>query len=366
MAYPMLAAADSTYVIGPNIHNVLIARELLKRGFKVCFITHGNGGKPVEKIDGIEIIKVYSELDAYRMGRFSKALEIWKALKAARADIYYQQEGAFCLPSVFCRRHGKKSVTCIASDAWVSDLGDWFKRKFSGFQLFNRLSYELETRLADAVIVMNEYQLKMLKKNFSRDGLIIRHHIPLTSGAKSAKKHPPLVIWVGTVNEIKQPGLFVKLAEAVPQADFELIGGYFPEGKQDYERLKEAAQKAGNCTLVGFIPFQAINEYFARAAILVNTSRTEAYPPFAFLQAWMHYTPVVSLHDNSEEILTRHEMGLHSGSFEKLVEDVRSLVEDESLRQRLGENGRRYVEQYYDPHKIIGQYVDLFNGMMSK
>ena len=365
-AYPMLSSVDSTYVIGSNIHNVLLAKELLKHGFKICFITCGNENKSIEYINGIEIIKVYSQKESYHLSYLSKISAIWKAMKTARADIYYQQEGAAIITSIFCKIHRKKLVICIGSDAWVSSLSDWINHKFNGFALFNRLSYELDIRMANEVIVMNEYQNKQMKRNFRKEGSVIRHHIPMANSEPPHKNEHPTIIWVGTVTRIKQPELFLKLAESLPQARFQLIGGYFPAEKEFYEKLRQISKNIPNCELVGFVPFKDINKYYERAAILVNTSKVEAYPPFAFIQAWMNYSPVVSLNDNAEEILTRNNLGFHSGCFERLITDVNSLIDNPELRTQMGENGRGYVELYYNPASIIKKYVELFKGQLKK
>jgi glycosyltransferase involved in cell wall biosynthesis len=116
------------------------------------------------------------------------------------------------------------------------------------------------------------------------------------------KATPPIVLWVGAMAEVKQPELFVKLAEAIPEARFQMIGGH--SGNQElYDKIKETSKRISNFEFLGVIPFDKINEYFSRASISVNTSMFEAYPPYAAMQAWMNHTPVVSLGDNSDEII---------------------------------------------------------------
>ena len=81
------------------------------------------------------------------------------------------------------------------------------------------------------------------------------------------------------------------------------------------------------------------------------------------MQAWMNYTPVVSLGDNSDEVICRYNMGFHSKMFNQLVEDVKTLLKNEKLREEMGVNGRKYVESEHDITDIIREYIKLFNHL---
>lgn len=165
---------------------------------------------------------------------------------------------------------------------------------------------------------------------------------------------------------VKQPELFLKLARAIPQGTFQMVGGYSPASKQEldtYNQIREDSQRIPIFSASGYIPFDQIGEYFSRAALLVNTSGIEGFP-YAFIQAWMNYTPVVSLNSDPDEIICRHNLGFHSKTFEQLVQDVKTLLENEPLRQQMGENARQYVEENHDIKNIVNQYVEVFNELV--
>jgi glycosyltransferase involved in cell wall biosynthesis len=166
---------------------------------------------------------------------------------------------------------------------------------------------------------------------------------------------------VGAMAEVKQPELFVRLAEAIPEVRFQMIGGH--SGNQEfYDRIKDATKRISNFEFLGVIPFDEINEYFSRASILVNTSMFEGFP-HAFIQAWMHYVPVVSLNADPDELLCKNGLGFHSKTFGQLIEDVKTLLKDETLREEMGVNGRKYVEREHDITNIIREYIKLFNSI---
>ena len=362
-AYPLLSGKDSKNVIGTDVHQVILARELIKHNFKITFTTYNEGVTPVGYIDGMEIIKIHEDTYQLRMlNIILRVFRIWNAMRKAKADIYFHHGGAAGVGSFFCRVVKKKFVCHIGSDARVNrELIARETKEFSRY-IFNLCTFGdwLDIKLADVIIVQNEYQREMLKKNFGKDGVLIKKPFPRTMREIPEKANPPIVLWVGAVAEVKQPELFVKLAEAIPEARFQMIGGH--SGNQEfYDRLKAKSKRIPNFEFLGVIPFDKINEYFSRASILVNTSMFEAYPPYSAMQAWMNYTPVVSLGDNLDEVIRRYNMGFHSKTFDQLVEDVKALLKNEKLMEEMGVNGRAYVEREHDLAHIVIEYIELFN-----
>ena len=364
-AYPLLSGENPKNILGPDVFQVLLAKELIKHNFKVTFITHNESGAPIEYIGGIEIINI--RRDNYRLSKINTVLNIlrtWNAMRKANVDIYIQRGGIAGFFSPFCKLMNKKYICQIASDAPVNR--ELIDRKTKEFNLskysIGTFGYWLDIKLADAVIVQNEYQRAMLKKNFGEEEcVLIKKPVPLTEWGMPEKANPPIVLWIGSMADVKQPESFVKLAEAIPEGRFQMIGGCSPYNQEFYNGIKEKSKRIPNFEFLGVIPFREVNEYFSRASILVNTSMFEAYPPYAFIQAWMNYTPVVSLGDNSDEIICRYNLGFHSKTFQQLVEDVKILLRDEQLREELGRNGRQYVEKEHDIKKIIAKYIELFD-----
>ena len=353
-AYPLLAGKSIKRITGPDVHTTLLAKELLKHNFEITFITYSDGGVPVEYIDGIRVIKTYRK-DAY-LNEVLKAFYIWRAMKKANAPIYYHHGGAAGVVSLFCRTMGRKLVWHIAHDKFVT-------RAPGNFPLLDRFSSWLDIKLADVIIALNEFQKRTLKEKFGKDSLLIKNHLILTKQGAVKKAKPAIVLYVGAMAKMKQPELFIRLAEAIPEARFQMIGG--PSDLNYYNKIKELSAKIPNLEFLGFVPFNEGNEYFSRAAVLVNTSKGESYPPYVFVQAWMHSTPVITLNNNpdTDEIMHRYKLGLHSKSFDQLVEDVKTLLKDEALREEMGVNGREYVEREHDINKIIGKHIEVFKQL---
>ena len=364
--YSLLSEKNPKVIGGPDIHLFLLIKELIKHDFKISIIVHDDGGAPVEYIDGIEVIKIHK--DAYRLKILNIVLElfrIWFAMRKAKARIYIHRGGVAGAVSPFCRLTGRKFIYSIASGALVNrelvtrKIKEFSRSRFS----LGAFGNWLDIKLADAIIVQNEYQKEMLKKNFGKDSLLIKTPFPLTERGMPEKANPPIVLWVGAMAEVKQPELFVKLTEAIPEARFQMIGGH-PASKQElYDRIKESSKRISNFEFLGVVPFHEVNEYFSRASILVNTSMFEGFP-HAFIQAWMNYAPVVSLNTDPDEIICRHNMGFHSETFQQLVEEVKTLLKNEALREEMGVKGRKYIESEHDITNIIEKYIEVFDCVM--
>lgn len=353
-AYPLLAKKNMAFAGGASVQQVILAEELVKYNFEVSFITYTDGKSHIEQIGNIKVIKVYKREDAPTLSFLVKALHIWRAMKEANADIYFHESGAAGVVSLICCLTRKQFVRYISSDAEVD------KKMSEYIGRIGRLCNWLDIKLADAVIAQSEFQKKMLKESFGRDALIIRNAFPLSNQKMPEKINPLIVLWVSTMREIKQPELFLKLAEAIPEGRFQIIGGVEDNNPTLYNNIRENADRISNIHFVGFVPFHEIDQYFEQASIFVNTSKYEGFPN-TFIQAWMHYMPTVTLNADPDGLICKTKIGFHSKTFNQMVEDVKTLLKDEQLREEMGRDARQYVEQEHDITKIINHYIKVFD-----
>lgn len=355
-SYPLLRGENLGYAGGAEVQQVILARELVKHNYEVTFITYSDGQPSTECVGDIDVIKVYKREDVTNLSLLAKAWAVWKAMKKADADIYFYEAGAAGVVPIFCFLRRRKFIHYISSDANVSrELAPPNER------FYHRVANWLSIKLANVVVCQSEFQRKKLADNFGREGLIIKNAFSIFEEPVPEKAKPPIVLWVATIYEVKQPELFLKLAEAIPEARFQMIGG--PSSSLEfYNRVKESATRIPNLEFLGFVPFHEIGEYFKRASILVNTSKYEGFSN-TFIQAWMDYVPVVSLHSDPDGIIGKYKLGFHSKTLEQLVEDTKILLANQVLREEMGENGRRYVEREHDIADVVGKYMEVFTRL---
>lgn len=353
-AYPTLSQTNIRLVGGAEVQQTLLAKELLNNGFNVSFIVSDYGQKQIEVFNGIKIFKTYPS-DARPRFRVYKLRSIWKALNQANADIYYQRSlsALTAIIAFFCFLKKRKFVYALSSEMNVD--GTFIKE----VKFYYACLYKLGIKNADCIISQTKNQRELLKKNFNRDSIIIKTGYAIPND-KTNKITPPIILWVGTMKKkIKQPELFLKLARAIPNAKFQMIGGPMQRDQQYYEEIKKSASKIPNLDFVGFMPPHEVNQYFDQASLFVNTSPKEGFPN-TFIQSWVRYVPVVSLNVDPDDIICKNKLGFHSKTFDQMVTDIKLLLKDERLREEMGMNGRKYVEQEHNIKKIVKKYIKLF------
>ncbi len=360
-AYPLLKNKKENIknVIGPDIDQITLANELNKEGYKITIITHNEGGPPEELINNIRVIKIYSP--ASKINLFSKITYLWNAFKKSDADIYFHYGDSSGILSIFAYLTGKKSVYKIASDVLldrnliINEIKEFKDSKFNSRSIGNWI----EIKFSNAVCLQNQYQLKMLKKRYNKNGKIIKSHLEIKTVDLDKKSDIPLVLWIGSMAEVKQPWLFIELAKMMPSVKFQMIGGYQGDPAL-YNEMKRKAEELKNFEFLGVVPFEEIDYYYNKAWVLVNTSMFEGFPN-AFLQAWMNYMPVLSINANPDEVITNYKLGFYSRNLEQLKEDLSTLLDDDELIKEMGINGRKYVEKNHDIKNILPEYIELFN-----
>lgn len=172
------------------------------------------------------------------------------------------------------------------------------------------------------------------------------------------QKKQDTILWVGRDDPIKKPERFLELAKAVPNEHFTIVCQTL-NNDPAYANLVEQAGKIPNLEFIRHVPFNRIDDYFARAKILVNTSDSEGFPN-TFIQACKAGAAILSFTVNPDDFLGRHNCGLAcDGDFNRLTYNLNSMLENNRYAE-YGSNGRRYVEQYHDIIKIAGEYKSIF------
>jgi len=352
--FPLLSHHDTVYDVGGSqLQQVLIGKELVKKGYNVVFIDFDYGQKQFEVIDGITVIKTFIPKQKMNIREYILHIHtLLYALSKANADIYYQRAGVYLVPHVYAKIVRKPFIFAIPSDRLLS-LNDYDRFFIHFFQYFD-ISH------ADNVVVQSNYQREALKQNFGKDSTLIKS-ICVIDTDKVQKNPTPLVLWVASLRELKQPRIFLDLAKEFPDVEFCMIGGPSNDTKF-FDSIKAEAERIKNVRFLGFVPLHLISDYFKKAWIFINTSTVEGFPN-TFFQAWSTYTPVLSLNVDPDEIICKNKLGFHSGNFAQMVIDLDTLIKTDDLRQQLGLNGRHYVEKEHNIDQVISQYIDLFERL---
>ena len=230
--------------------------------------------------------------------------------------------------------------------------------------IINEYTGRYGIKTADKIIAQTYSQQKLLNKNFNRDSTVIPngHPVPLPPFKKT---NPPIIAWIANIKQLKQPEIFIKLAEKCQDLNAQFVYAGRPANGEYQNMLIRETKKLDNLNYLGEIPFEKTNELLSKASIIVNTSTYEGFPN-PYIQAWMRETPVVSLNVDPDDLLKRYEIGLHSKTFEQLVKDVRYLVENEDVRKEMGKRAREYAVEHHDIEKIGKRYLEVFEELVEE
>ena len=175
----------------------------------------------------------------------------------------------------------------------------------------------------------------------------------------------PLVIFVGRLAPDKDLSTWLKVARAVsqlhPDTRFEMIG----DGP-DRARLEHEAAALGLhdvLSFTGIVPYARLREVYARAAVLLLTSRDEAFGR-VLVEAASQGTPSVatSLAGPREVIVNGVTGFLHEvGDVDGLTRSVSTLLGQPHRAALMGARAREFVTVKFDPVRLrrrLGEPVD--------
>lgn len=174
---------------------------------------------------------------------------------------------------------------------------------------------------------------------------------------KKAKK--PTVVFIGRLDPIKRPWIFVELARQIPEADFLMLGKnhFNQENGWKIDGVPE------NLKLLGHVTGQEKYEVLSSAWIFVNTSIHEE-SPVSVLEALAYETPLVCFEDwggivSKYGISIGQRLGSGLNALPDLTAAVRKLLNNEELRIDYGKRGRDYVEKEHNDEAFLTAFREI-------
>ncbi len=351
-AYPLFNPNVEAVFGGAEVDLYYLATELAKDdSFTVSFITADYGQEPVETTEAVKVIK---SLD-FNQNPLTGALKIWRAMKKANADIYLLKTTSPGTPLVafFCLVNKRKFLYRAASarDCDGSYLAEHY---------FLGKAFKWSLHKAGLVFTQNETDKSNLADTVGVSAITIPNGHRLTELPQGRRD---TILWVGRSAAVKQPQLFLQLADTMPDEKFTFICQR-ATGDKYYDKLVARAKAVKNLEFIERVPFGQVESYFARAKVFVNTSDSEGFAN-TFIQACKAATPILSLAVNPDCFLDKYKCGLCADkNWEKFVSQCKMLTEPAKIKE-FGRNGRRYVEEYHDVAKIVEKYKELFRQTIS-
>lgn len=405
LAYPLFNTNYHGPFGGWEVRVSLIARELARRGNFQASILVGDYGQPhISQIDGVELIswqgkklwgvpaktwnpfplgstlailyekferRVLDTIPQYLPGQTITIIGSYPILRKniaiyeeIDADVYivpgntpFSAEAAF-----YCGQKGKKFVFMAGSDM---DYYPQYKTNQNKFDIYGT-PYALKNysiQKADAHIVQNETQQKLLHEGYNRNSILVKN--PIDIQPKFAREpEKGLVLWVGKSDErVKRPSIVLELAQKIRTLRFVLIMNRAQENV--HQEIIRKASNMSNVEIIESVPFSKIESFFARAEIHLNTSTFEGFPN-TYLQAAKYGVPTVSMRIDPGGMLSKYGCGLVSGdSLEELENSIRRLVGDHALYDATEKEALTYIRQHHDKESIAKEFENALHSIIT-
>ncbi len=352
---------------GAELQCYLLSRELAAdRDFRVSVLTTVASGPSREERDSVTIIRRQGKrrlVPGTRptgrplAGYCAAFWEMFRLLRAIDADVYLYagagvEVGAY---AVICRLLRRRFVYVVASSADLQDSYEKVKGPLRGL-------FPMGIRMAHAVVCRTREQQSWLRTSYRRDGVLIPTGHPPADESTVEKTS---LLWVGRAHPVKQPGMFLDLAERLEDHPCTMV----VMGDREHEALRrtirERAAALPNVTLHENVPRAGIAPLFQEAKLFINTSSHEGFPN-TFVEAAMQSVPIVSWKVNPDSVLSTHRIGICAeGSFERLVASTQELCEIESRRREYGARARSYALAHHDVRRSAGLLKALLRVLVA-
>lgn len=210
-----------------------------------------------------------------------------------------------------------------------------------------RFLYEGVSRRCDSYTAITQFVAQDIHKKF---GKMVSHILPvgvdsdLFTPPAARTNAVPVILFAGAVVERK--GLLIVLDAAVrfPNAKFRIVGG--PRDGFD-QVLQRRIAEAGlqNVTLEGPKSQVQLLEIMRSSDIFLLPSRLEGMPKVS-LEAAATGLPCVLFRDYQTPSVIDGVTGFQVETTEEMMQALAKLVDDASLRDRMGKSARQHVDQF--------------------
>jgi len=360
----------------------IIADMLAKNGHKVWVITHKFEGLEFKTHPNIKIVFVSSELpfgenktSLSETIRFTlAAIRVGlKIIKKEKIDIIHSNAIA-ALAGAWISYFSSKKHIMLLHDVYSVDPNFWKEwKKQKGNSGLNALL----GRLLEKVYKNSRYAAIHTVSEASRDDLIkfgikkpiyvIHNAIPIKE-AEAVKTNPYQFVYVGRLVFYKNIQVVIRalklVKEKFPKINLIIIGkGPY---RNDLEKLVEQYRVQNNVTFKVHVSEEEKNHIIASSQALVFPSLFEGFG-LVILEAFMQKKPVlVSNVRPMTDIVEDKKTGLvlPINDEKAWAEAIEHILENLQEAQKMGENGRKVLEERYVHEKMNRKILEMYDEVI--
>lgn len=360
-SYDVICKGGANRTGGAENQQYLLAQGLGLKGVETCYII-GDHAQP--DVVHSPVGKAYKLKKRKRPGlKGLRLLNYWwalvKAMIKTNADVFYLRGNAgnlLLICALFCRIARKKLIYSTSREADVNNSNYTLLSKMALFDSF----YYIGLHLSHSVLVQHTNQKEQMDRKYGVKSIVLMNGVDLPEKGNMYvpydKPKRPMILFLGRFHAIKQPHLFVGLAEGMPKYDFVLCG--MLDLSEYSDTVLKQASEIENLSITGVILPDKVRYYLNRSALLVNTSESEGFPN-AFLEAWAYKVPVVSLNVDPGGLMKANRLGDPCHTLAEMKNRIEWLIENEEERRLIGIRCRDYVEKNHNIENIVEKFIRI-------
>lgn len=220
-------------------------------------------------------------------------------------------------------------------------------------------------KCSNYLIAQHEGQADNINKKLCRNQYLLKTiHPELNRPARKDEEN--IVLWATNYRPWKQGEIFVQLSKQCKVLKCHFVMAYGKTKKSYIGPVLKEAHGKDNLPVYGEIASNDVEELMEKAILFVNTSKSghEGFPN-TFVQSWLRETPTISLNVDPGGVITKEKIGICSGSFEQLVKDVTSLIENDNERIEMGKRARVYAEYAHGFEHNAKKLAEFFTKIVT-
>lgn len=363
--------------------------ELQKRGFEVSFVTAAEKGFEERCPEGVKLFDFKVDRGFDLLGTFSAARRFKKLCIAERFDmvVYATPNGALygsigsAAAKVPCRILSQWGMRYVGFEGWkrvlIRNIEKISCRKATDIRNVSEKNRELAIKdkmykpekckvLGQGGTIgvdLDNYKLE----NIPAQRSLVREKFGIPADALT-------YAFVGRICRDKGVG---ELFEAFEQVQSEnkdaylMLIGKLDENAMIPEELIKRAQDNPHVIFCGAVPNAEVSSYLSAADVLVHPTYREGFGMVLQEAAALALPTVTTDIPGASEAIVNGETGLLAKK-----QDVSTLkgamvqMFDEKLRIRLGQNGRKRIEEHFERKMMVSRicddYLDIYNKRVLK
>ena len=360
--------------IGTSIKNLAVA--LVKEKCKVSIIVYGQNKSLVFEDEGV-VIYVLEDKN-YRFAKwfwYRKHIQNYcnQLIKEQNITILEAADWTgitafmkFKIPLVI-RFHGSDTYFCHLEKRKQKLKNFWFEK--------------LALQKAKAFIAPTTFAGTLSQKLFGLQNKKIQTiHNGLELG-KFENSHPEeyqngLLLYIGTIirkkGVLELPKIFNQVRQQHPQASLILIGGdssdIETQSQSTWQLMQNRFQDDDlhSVTYLGKIPYHEVQQYIKKAHVCVFPSFAETLG-MVTIEAMAMQKPVVNTKIGwAKELIVDGESGflVHPKNHQEYAAKITSILNDNALAKKLGDNARERVEKKFDITKIAAENIAFYESLI--